>query len=127
MILKSKEKDKKKDKDEEPFLKSGGRNLLILTGICVIFAIATTSLSLFIYRKTGDVYLDRSRPGYISEGEEKPENQSVKPTFDDDGPINEEQLDLYLKELESAKKNIDDSKDGFSSTPLSNNSLGIGQ
>ena len=122
-----KNKEKAKEKDEEPFLKSGGRNLLILSGVCVIVAIITTSVSLFIYRKTGDVYLDRSRPGYISEDEEKNDNKNAKPEFNDDGPVNEEQLDLYLKELDNAKKNIDESKDGFSSNALSNNSLGIGQ
>lgn len=122
-----KNKEKAKEKDEEPFLKSGGRNLLILSGTCVIVAIITTSISLFIYRKTGDVYLDRSRPGYISEDEEKNDNKNAKPEFNDDGPVNEEQLDLYLKELDNAKKNIDESKDGFSSNALSNNSLGIGQ
>jgi len=120
-------KEKVKEKDEEPFLKSGGRNLLILSGVCVIVAIITTSVSLFIYRKTGDVYLDRSRPGYISEDEEKNDNKNAKPEFNDDGPVNEEQLDLYLKALDNAKKNIDESKDGFSSNALSNNSLGIGQ
>lgn len=126
MILKNREK-KEKEKDEEPFLKSGGRNLLILTGVCIVAAIVTTSISLYIYRKTGDVYLDRSRPGYISEDEGDGEDRTAKPEFDDDGPINEEQLDLYLKDLDTAKKHIDESKDGFSSNALSNSSLGIGK
>lgn len=124
MILKNREK---KEKDEEPFLKSGGRNLLVLTGVCVVAAIVTTSISLYIYRKTGDVYLDRSRPGYMSEDEGNSEDRTAKPEFDDDGPINEEQLDLYLKDLDTAKKHIDESKDGFSANALSNSSLGIGK
>ena len=124
MILKNRVK---KEKDEEPFLKIGGRNLLILTGVCVVAAIVTTSISLYIYRKTGDVYLDRSRPGYMSEDEDNSEDRTAKPEFDDDGLINEEQLDLYLKDLDAAKKHIDESKDGFSSNALSNSSLGIGK
>ena len=44
---------------------SGARNLLILGCGAIAITAITTSLSLFIYRQTGDIYLDRSRPGYV--------------------------------------------------------------
>ena len=40
----------------------GSRNLLILGLGSILIAGGTTSVSLAIYRNTGDIYLDRSRP-----------------------------------------------------------------
>ena len=44
---------------------SGARNLLILGCSAIAITAITTGLSLFIYRQTGDIYLDRSRPGFL--------------------------------------------------------------
>ena len=43
-------------------LKPGGRNLLLLCMVGIVMALVSTSISLIIYRSTGDIYLDRSRP-----------------------------------------------------------------
>ena len=48
----------------------GGRNLIILGCIAATIALATTSVSLAIYHGSGDIYLDRSRPGYLPDKEE---------------------------------------------------------
>ena len=53
----------------EPSLKPGGRNLLLLCLAGIVMALISTSISLIIYRNSGDIYIDRSRPGYISEDE----------------------------------------------------------
>ncbi|MBR1939350.1 hypothetical protein IJ847_01290, partial [Candidatus Saccharibacteria bacterium] len=57
----------KKKTDERPI--HGGRNLILLFVIASTIALSTTAISLSIYRATGDIYLDRSRPGYIAEDE----------------------------------------------------------
>ena len=40
-------------------------NLGILAVAAALIALITTSISLYIYKATGDIYIDRSRPGYI--------------------------------------------------------------
>lgn len=55
--------------DDEPFLKPGGRNLLLLCLAGIVMAFVSTGISLAIYKGTGDIYLDRSRPGFISDDE----------------------------------------------------------
>ena len=50
-------------KQKKPIL--GGRNLLILGIISVLIAVTTTGVSLAIYHYSGDIYLDRSRPGFL--------------------------------------------------------------
>ena len=48
----------------------GGRNLVILGVVSTVLAVMTTGVSLAIYHNTGDIYLDRSRPGYLPDEEE---------------------------------------------------------
>ena len=48
----------------------GGRNLLLLGIIATSIAFLTTFISLKIYHDSGDIYLDRSRPGFLPEKEE---------------------------------------------------------
>ena len=57
---------------EEPKKVNGGRNLIILGVFAIFVALVTTSFSLWVYRQN-DIYLDRSRPGFISEGEKSEE------------------------------------------------------
>ena len=51
------------NKDKKPI--RGGRNLVLLGVGAITIALITTSISLYFYSK-GDIYIDRSRPGYIS-------------------------------------------------------------
>ena len=88
-------------KDDKPI--HGGRNLMILGFSAAVIALLSTAASLQIYRSTGDIYLDRSRPGYISEGEKHSEEDDQKEKFSNEGEINDKVIDEYLKELEKVR------------------------
>lgn len=111
------------DKNE----KRGGRNLALLGLAAVVVAVVASAISLSIYHATGDIYLDRSRPGFISEGEEDNDSKDRDKTyvFSQEGAINEDVLDEYLKELEKVEKEIVDASDAFSGDALSDEALGI--
>lgn len=110
---------------EQPKTTHGGRNLMIMGFVALVIAFITTATSLFIYRQTGDVYLDRSRPGYIFEDEKHDAADDKKDVFSADGEITAEVLDGYLRELDDAMTRIDDSSDDFSLEPLSDDALTI--
>jgi hypothetical protein len=103
----------------------GRRNLIILGTSSILIAAFTTIISLQIYRATGDIYLDRSRPGYIFDDEKHNEEDDQKETFSNEGEINVEAMDEYLKELDKVIERIDESADDFSPEPLSDDSLNI--
>jgi len=108
-------------------LSHGGRNLLILAAGSTAFALATTSISLLIYHYSGDIYLDRSRPGFLPDEKEEAENQrhDTKYTFPDNGPIDDSAIDEYLKEIQPSLDTVNQLPDPYSSDPLSDESLGI--
>ncbi len=105
----------------------GGRNLMILGFGAVLFATITTTASLLIYRNSGDIYLDRSRPGYLPDTEEVNEDAQTNTTYTyaDSGVLNAEELDEYLKELDIIIRRIEALKDPYAAGPLSDESLGI--
>ena len=103
----------------------GRRNLIILGTSSILIAAFTTIISLQIYRATGDIYLDRSRPGYIFDDEKHNEEDDQKETFSNEGEINVEAMDEYLKELDKVIERINESADDFSPEPLSDDSLNI--
>lgn len=111
--------------EEEKTTVHGGRNLILLGLISIIIAVTTTAVSLFIYRATGDIYLDRSRPGFIAEGEQHNEEDDSHEVFPNEGPMNQEAFDKYLEELDLLTERIDGSSDSFAGEPLSDDSLGI--
>ena len=43
----------------------GARNLMIMGVAAILVALATTGVSMAIYHNSGDIYLDRSRPGFL--------------------------------------------------------------
>jgi hypothetical protein len=110
-------------KEDKPI--HGGRNLMILGFSAAVIALLSTAASLQIYRSTGDIYLDRSRPGYISEGEKHSEEDDQKEKFSNEGEINDKAIDEYLKELEKVSGRINEASDDFSSEALTDESLGI--
>lgn len=118
-------KRKPKETEEEPAAINGGRNLMLLVVFAVVIALITTSVSLTIYRATGDVYLDRSRPGYIADDEIHSEEDDGKETFANEGAITEKELNEYLETLDLATKRIENSIDDFSNAPLSDETLDI--
>lgn len=104
---------------------SSGRNLLILGVLAVGIAIATTSISLIIYHNSGDIYLDRSRPGFLPDEEEVQQKPSSTYMFSNSGQLTEGDLDEFIEHFEETVDTIDDLENPFSETPLSDASLGI--
>ncbi len=104
---------------------NGGRNLIILGLGAVAIALLTTAVSLQIYRETGDIFLDRSRPGYIFENEKHNVEDDQKETFANEGEITTKAIDEYIKELTTVTERIQDSVNDYSAEPLSDDTLGI--
>ena len=104
----------------------GSRNLAILGISSIVLTIATTTVSLMLYRVSGDIYLDRSRPGYLPDKdevvEELPSTNFVYPDF---GVMDASELEQYLNELQKVNNRLHDFPDAFSASPLSDESLGI--
>ncbi len=103
----------------------GGRNLIILGLISIAIVIVTTTISLYIYRATGDIYLDRSRPGFISESDTSDPIADPVKKFSSDGEVTAETYDEYLKELDTIIENLEESDESFNEVPLSDDSLNI--
>lgn len=104
----------------------GQYNLLILGIISIAIALATTAISVILYHRSGDIYLDRSRPGFLPD-EEEVEKSTPASTyhFSDNGPIDANTLHEYIEHFEEALDSIDELADPFSAEPLSDESLGI--
>ena len=112
-------------RDDEPEEKEKS-NLILLGVIAVGIAILTTGVSVLIYHKSGDIYLDRSRPGFLPDEEEiqsEPEREEYD--FSDSGEINKEILDEYLEHYMEELNGLDEYTEPFSDKPLSDESLGI--
>lgn len=105
----------------------GGRNLAILGVGAILLAIVTTTVSLIMYRVSGDIYLDRSRPGYLPDEEEVEEDKddTSKFTFADSGTLTAEDLNEYLEAFHNVNLRLKNFPDPYSPTPLSDESLGI--
>ena len=107
-------------------MNKGGRNLLFLGIISVVVALATTSISVAIYHNSGDIYLDRSRPGYLPDEEEIEEETTTEEyVFLDTGAITSDILDEYLENYNKTVDSLQQYADPFSSKALSDDNLGI--
>ena len=106
---------------------SGGRNLIIMGVLSILVAISTTGVSLLIYHNSGDIYLDRSRPGFLPDEEEieEEEKKEEEYTLQKTGPITVEVLEGYLKEIELEARAIDSYEKPFDAKVLSDEHLGI--
>ncbi len=105
----------------------GGRNLIILGVGAILITVATTVTSLTIYRVSGDIYLDRSRPGYLPDEDEVVEatETSTNYTFPESGTLTDSELSEYLEELKKVDDRLNNFSDPYSPVPLSDESLGI--
>lgn len=103
------------------------RNLMILGIASVGIAIITTSISLISYHDSGDIYLDRSRPGFLPDEDEVEQQQGQKKdyTFEPNGDLNPDILQTYLNNYQEQLDSLDKLEKPFSATPLSDESLGI--
>ena len=108
-------------------LTPGGRNLAILGGGAIVVAFITTAVSLAMYRNSGDIYLDRSRPGYLPDKEEAEDDHDIDTsfTFAEAGPLTAEDLDAYLKALHTTNSRLHNIAAPYAPEPLSDESLGI--
>ena len=114
---------------EKKKLERGGRNLVILGVVSVLIALMTTGVSLAIYHNSGDIYLDRSRPGFLPD-EEEIEDESEKEEekeydFSRDGKLTKEDVEEFIKNLKEEIKAIDEYKKPFGEEVLSDERLGI--
>ncbi len=101
------------------------KNLLVLGVLSISIALVTTIVSLVIYHNSGDIYLDRSRPGFLPDEEEvetKPQSTYV---FESTGDVNAPVLNDFIDHYEDAVEVIDNLEGPFSAAPLSDESLGI--
>ena len=114
--------NKVEDKEKKPI--HGGRNLIILGFSAILIALTTTSISLYFYSK-GDIYIDRSRPGYISEDEKHNVDDDVQENYSNEGKITEKSLTEYIEELDRVSERIDASRNDFGPDPLSDDNLMI--
>ena len=104
----------------------GAKNLIILGVASVAIAAITTSVSLIVYHYSGDIYLDRSRPGYLpDEAEAGEDDEGEKYRFEKNGEVNVEDLKEYLENLERELKTIDTYDKSYDSNGLSDERLGI--
>lgn len=104
----------------------GGRNLTLLGAGAILITALTTGLSLFVYWRSGDIYLDRSRPGYLpDEDEASEEAETTDFEYSDTGPIDKDELERYLEEYKKLNRRLKDFSDPYSAAPLSDESLGI--
>ena len=108
----------------------GGRNLIILGVASSLIAIATTGVSLAIYHNSGDIYLDRSRPGYLPDEEEIEEEEQEKEAeeeykFSDTGTLTVEDLEEYLKNFQAESDVVEKFIKPFDESVLSDGTLGI--
>lgn len=105
----------------------GGKNLVILGIASVVVAFLTTGVSLALYHNSGDIYLDRSRPGYLPDEEEIKQDDEVKEdyTFSKSGALNKAVVEEYLEKLQEEIEAIDAYENPFSASALSDEKLGI--
>lgn len=106
----------------------GGRNLVILGILSTVVALITTGVSLVVYHNSGDVYLDRSRPGYLpdeEEIEEEGEKEEEDYSFEKSGKLTIEVIEEYLEKLDVEVRAVDAYEKPFDADVLSDGRLGI--
>lgn len=112
--------------DENKKMEQGGKNLVLLGVLATLIAVITTGVSLMLYHNSGDIYLDRSRPGFLPDEEEVEEEKIEEEyTFSRSGKITGEVLDELLKNLDLEVQSIDAYDDQFGEGALSDERLGI--
>ena len=107
---------------------SGGKKLILLCVISVFITLCLTTVSLAIYHYSGDIYLDRSRPGYLPDTEEVEDDEEDEEgdyNFAKTGPINKEVLEEYLKKLQIEVDALDEYQSPFDADALSDAQFGL--
>lgn len=113
---------------EKKGLTSGGRKLVIMAVVSIFITLSLTTVSLAIYHYSGDIYLDRSRPGYLPDNVEiktEEEDEEGDYNFEKTGPLSDEILDEYLKKLQIEIDALNDFSNPFGDEALSDSQLGL--
>lgn len=116
------------DSAEKPEKPKRNYNLLFLGLGATFIAVLTTFIALKLYHDSGDIYLDRSRPGFLPEKEEVEQNTQEKSdySFPSTGKITPEVIDEYLENLKSEVNRLNDFPvEAFDPNSLSDETLGF--
>ncbi len=114
--------------EKEVRVNKGGRKLAVLTVIAIFISLSLTTVSLAIYHYSGDIYLDRSRPGYLPDTQEvktEEEDEEGDYKFEKSGALTREVLDEYLKKLEIEVEALDQYQNPFDDNALSDEHFGL--
>ncbi len=124
--------EEKKAKNTKAKKKTGAKrnwkkwNLVWLGVISVVIAGVTTGVSLLIYHNSGDIYLDRSRPGYLPDEAEVVEEEKAEDyKFDKTGEMTMGDLEKYEEELKNQVEEMGTEEKPFNAEMLSDKALGI--
>ena len=114
-------------KNEKKKMTHGGRNLVILGIASTLIALITTGVSLVVYHNSGDIYLDRSRPGYLPDEEEieKEGEKEEEYIFEKTGKLTAAIIEEYLEKMQVEVRAIDAYEKPFDENVLSDERLGI--
>lgn len=91
--------------------------------ITITIAIVLTVISVFIYVNSGVSSLDLSRPGF-EQARSQLKNPDASATFDAEGPINPQVLDVFKVIYDSRLKEMKDSGN-FTGDVINDSNLGI--
>ena len=100
-------------------------NLAILGVVAILVALTTTGISILIYHNSGDIYLDRSRPGFLPDEKEVEEETREDYKFSENDVLNQDAIGDYLKHYQEALEDLDKIESPFNAEPLSDKALGI--
>ena len=114
-------------KNEKKKMTHGGRNLVMLGIASTLIALITTGVSLLVYHNSGDIYLDRSRPGYLPDEEEIEEEgeKEEEYIFEKTGKLTAATIEEYLEKMQVEVQAIDAYEKPFDENVLSDDRLGI--
>lgn len=107
---------------------SGGKKLMLMATLAIVISLVMTTASLAIYHYSGDIYLDRSRPGFLPDQEEvetSEDDEEGEYEFSRSGALKAEELDEYLKALQIEVKALDEYQNPFGEEGLSNERFGL--
>lgn len=116
-------------KTPEKKMDRGAVNLVILGVLSTVIALTTTGVALAIYHNSGDIYLDRSRPGYLPDEAEieldelEPEEEEYE--LDKNTNVTEAEISEFLTEMQEEIDAINAYEKPFGAEVLSDEYLGI--
>lgn len=114
--------------EKSKLITKGGKKLILMAVIAIVISLSLTTVSLAIYHYSGDIYLDRSRPGYLPDDEEvetKDDTEEGDYTFEKSGAITKEVLDEYLKKLQVEVDALNEYQNPFDDEALSDEHFGL--